>query len=61
MGDSWQQHTISEIKAPAGVNKAAFSLVVEGSEGSKFYIDDISFMPVSYTHLDVYKRQGKRW
>ena len=46
VGDSWQQHTISEIKAPTGVNKAAFSLVVEGSEGSKFYIDDISFMQV---------------
>ena len=46
VGDHWQQHTISEIKAPAGVNKAAFSLVVEGSEGSKFYIDDISFMQV---------------
>ncbi len=46
VGDSWQQHTISEIKAPAGVNKAAFSLVVEGSEGSKFYIDDISFIQV---------------
>ncbi|WP_298631886.1 fibronectin type III domain-containing protein [uncultured Porphyromonas sp.] len=46
VGDHWQQHTISEIKAPAGGNKAAFSLVVEGSEGSKFYIDDISFMQV---------------
>lgn len=46
VGNSWQQHTIVGIKAPAGVNKAAFSLVVEGSEGSKFYIDDISFIQV---------------
>ena len=36
---------------------------LEEAHGGSLYIDEIGDMPVSYTHLDVYKRQNStcRW
>ena len=31
----------------------------DGAEMNRFYLEQLSTHPVSYTHLDVYKRQGQ--
>lgn len=46
VGAEWQQHKVAGIKAPAGVDRAAFSFKIDDSTQKKFYIDDISFKQV---------------
>ena len=42
------EYTLTETKAPAGYNKL---------NGDKAFTVEAGNTPVSYTHLDVYKRQ----
>ena len=34
---------------------------LDGDQPDRTYMEEIVQMPVSYTHLDVYKRQEQRW
>ena len=51
------------LKIPAQQNSIVIS--VQGSSafvtGVPYILDEMLYNPVSYTHLDVYKRQNKSW
>ena len=46
---------IKRENANIDADTAMGTMLKYGSEGSKYFIDN--YVPVSYTHLDVYKRQ----
>ena len=56
--DAPDKYDLNDIVGRIGIEKS-MELELQGEKGySRMYVDNMG--PVSYTHLDVYKRQGIR-
>ena len=58
--EQWQPNLVKQVRSVVGIGKRATAILIVTTQGfrhTESYQQLISYAAVSYTHLDVYKRQ----